>query len=423
MSHPDTLDADLFASLKRAITSVNDVEIIRSMMVVESSEYARFITNEVENPQFRIKRQEFDIKAATQALETCAAEVSASSAHEVVVQLYRAKLKNQQLRFDLLDAAAQNDDERFGAVSLELYGRPRRAEFAMLVHDALSYTPTSKTTTAALQRLTDELGHVSKPKQALPTDILPPPIDDDTEALSASAVVEIFEETLRDQLLTDWQIQLDTSGSRQRFSVNPYSKIVYVPNDEQLANRPYPLTKTAAEALAAHEIGVHAKRAAAGYASPLQLLGLGLDGYLPGEEGLASYSQQQIEGAEKFYGQDRYLAVSLALGLDGTPRDFRAVFSLMLAYYQLVQGDAQADNSRTVRRAWEVCHRIFRGTTGQSTGCVFTRDIAYFAGNLAIWEYMVTHPERYTYLFMGKFDPLNDRHVTSLQTLQLLPEW
>jgi hypothetical protein len=341
----------------------------------------------------------------------------------VVVQLYRAKLKNQQLRFELLDAAARLDDERFTAISKLIWGSPSKQYFSQIVHHALGADPQSKRAEQAYDVFSAALGHVAPPKEPLAVDILPPLVTNETEALSSAAVAAVFREIIAEQALTGWQVEVDITGRRYIFSVNPSKQIVYVPNDEYLARRHRPLTQTATEAIAAHEIGVHATRAHRGSMQPLKLLATGLDGYLKGEEGLASYSQQQVEGADFFYGQDRYLAIALALGLDGEPRDFRSVFVLMRAYYELHSGASHHNEEAIIQRTWEVCRRAFRGTTGQSVGCALTKSMVYFEGNVEMWQYLIDHPERYPHLFMGKFDPLNKRHVTSLQTLEILPQW
>lgn len=175
-------------------------------------------------------------------------------------------------------------------------------------------------------------------------------------------------------------------------------------------------------ALAEHEVGVHVRRCFEGSRSPLLLLQYGLDSHTIGEEGLAGYVQQQIEGADEFYGFDRYLAASLATGMDGQKRDFRAVFSLMTDYYTL-RFNAGPKDEAPIHAAWNVCVRIFRGTTGKSAGTIFTKDIVYMEGNIGIWHLISEKPERFEQMFLGKFNPLLSRHVKSLQTLEILEQW
>lgn len=420
----DTLDADLFASLQATIDSIkDDVQAISGLTVPFKQEYKRFITDQVENPYFKVRAENFNIITATAALGRFEASLAEAKADEVVVQLYKAKLENQQLRFNMLEATANKDDKAFSKFSVKLYGKPKRRLFGMVVQHVLKTRPRHKKAEVAHKLLTEALGHMNYSGDALPVDILPPLQSLEGESVRAVEVQEIFAEVIAAEALDGWQAVVDDTGERPRFSVSPTQKIIYIPDDEHIANRARPLTRLAVEAIAGHEIGVHAKRAHNGALQPLRLLQIGLDGYLRGEEGLASYVQQQIEGATQFYGLDRYLAIGLALGLDGEERDFRAVFILMKAYYTLISDSNSCTQMNIIQQAWDVCRRIFRGTTGQSAGCVFTRDLVYFEGNLAMWDFVVQHSHRYDSLFIGKFDPLNKRHVTSLQTLNLLPEW
>ena len=198
---------------------------------------------------------------------------------------------------------------------------------------------------------------------------------------------------------------------------------MYLPSATFLLSPTKTVTNVQIEALAEHEIGVHARRAYEGSQSSLLLLQTGLDSYLVGEEGLAGYVQQQIEGATEFYGFDRYLAASLAVGMDGIQRDFRAVFSLMVDYYTLQNEESVHSNNTAIHRAWSVCERIFRGTTGLTAGTIFSKDVVYMEGNIDLWHLISENPSRFESLFLGKFNPINKRHVRSLQTLGILKEW
>jgi hypothetical protein len=133
--------------------------------------------------------------------------------------------------------------------------------------------------------------------------------------------------------------------------------------------------------------------------------------------------QQQVEGAHEFYGFDRYFAACLATGMDGTKRDFRAVFSIMTDYYALKNAVEDVSDGAPFRAAWDVCVRIFRGTTGQTPGAICTKDIVYLEGNIGIWHLISDKPHIFESLFIGKFNPLLNRHVKSLQTLGILKEW
>jgi len=109
--------------------------------------------------------------------------------------------------------------------------------------------------------------------------------------------------------------------------------------------------------------------------------------------------------------------------MDGTKRDFRAVFSIMTDYYTLKHADEDEADVVPFRAAWNVCVNIFRGTTGKTAGAIFTKDIVYLEGNVGIWHLISDKPHIFESLFLGKYDPLLSRHVKSLQTLGILKEW
>jgi len=265
-------------------------------------------------------------------------------------------------------------------------------------------------------------------KVDIDTAILPPVVTDSPRITSIAQVEGIFKGALAQYGLKGWTLVVDQTGKRTRFSVNNQQKIINIPAENQLLARASELTEINIEALAAHEIGVHARRSAAGETSILQLLQIGLDSYLVGEEGVAGYVQQQVEGAQEFYGFDRYMAASFATGLDGEKRDFRGVFSIMVDYYIMKYATEDGVTTKKLKEmaqqsAWEVCVRIFRGTTGQTPGCIYTKDIVYLEGNISMWHLLIDKPHIFPELFVGKFNPLSSRHIKSLQTLGIINEW
>ena len=239
--------------------------------------------------------------------------------------------------------------------------------------------------------------------------------------IGAKEAEVIFKEVLDRYDINGWQVVVDKEGKRRNFAINPTIKEIYIPSDRALSRRLHVFTEKRARAVAEHEIGVHVLRASNGSKQSLKLLSLGLAHSIAGEEGLASYVQQQSEGANEFYGFDRYMAISLAMGLDGHTRDFRSVFELIEAYYLLTL-PADSENIRSSARnaAWATCVRIFRGSTGLNNGQVYTRDIIYFEGNINVWNLLIDKPHIFESLFVGKFDPLNKDHVDALCELEII---
>lgn len=306
---------------------------------------------------------------------------------------------------------------------MRLYGAPKDAFFAHVVsrvRDVLA-RPYVRASQAAHRRLDTLFSRIV----SLPDSVeaLSLPIQEGMGSTSADAKMAraIFDAVLAKYGIHGWNISCGGKERRQHFVVNAHQRIIYIPDDEALAARKSPLTELGIRALAEHEIGVHVRRSCEAEKQPLMLLRIGLAGYLRGEEGLASYVQQKIEGGSEYSGFDRYLAASLAIGIDGVPRDFRSVYSIMRDYYVLTLSDTEARVSSACEAAWQTCMRIFRGSTGEGAGTILTRDIVYLEGNIGIHNLLKKTPHVYDSLFIGKFDPLNSSHVSALTGLGILP--
>jgi len=305
-----------------------------------------------------------------------------------------------------------------------LYGKPRKKYFSYISLRLKELCENYQTVYPnEVKRLLRVVSKINTDDIDIDVSVLPPLDTSGVIIESVDQAVKAFSETLARLEIIDWSIQVDKVSSRTIFSVDSTCKIIHIPNQKELLERKPKITDIHLKALAEHEVGVHARRVSEASSGPLQLLQIGLDNYLPGEEGLAGYAQQQMEGAEEFYGFDRYLAACLAVGVDGTKRDFRAVFSLMTDYYTIKFKDDRIAGRAPFQAAWVVCVRIFRGTTGQTAGCIYTKDIVYLEGNIGIWNLLTEKPQVFESLFLGKFNPLIPRHVRSLQTLEILKEW
>ena len=118
---------------------------------------------------------------------------------------------------------------------------------------------------------------------------------------------------------------------------------------------------------------------------------------------------------------DRHLAISLAKGLDGKPRDFRQVYDIMRKYYlvdELAKGKAtEAAQQEAADQAWIRSVRTFRGTDCKTPGAALTKDIIYREGNMGVWELICTKPEEMKRFSIGKYDPANNRHLWVLTEL------
>jgi len=211
-------------------------------------------------------------------------------------------------------------------------------------------------------------------------------------------------------LTNSWSVKIDQDGVHRSLNTSQDEKTVWIPSDEVLRART--LTAEKVRALAVHEIGVHALRRENGEAQPITLLGLGLPGYLTSEEGLTTAWEQNILGAYPFYRSwARYLAIAYAQGvLTGEAHDVRATFEFLCELLSANTSDTAQEKVRD--KAWNHCWRIFRGTTGQTSGVVFPKDKVYREGNIKIWQ--AIHNGEISLedssLYQAKFDVFNSQH-------------
>jgi hypothetical protein len=418
-----SLDERWFESVRNISSLVDEAEWFQRHIRVSEEERDMFLDNEIENPRFLYTKSPA-FMSSTDAIRKLHTEIQANEKDAVVLDLYTHKLAKLEQRSDFLQALIEGKDADFYQASVKLYGKPKKKYFSYVAKQITALCKKNQAVDPVVaKRLQRVVSKIDQSNIDISADILPPVVDTGKEITTVAEVKEIFQAALDRLNIENWTVQVGTGSARTRFSVSPFRQIVNIPSQAQLALRPKKLTDVHIEALAEHEVGVHARRAYEGGKSSLKLLQVGLDSYLPGEEGLAGYVQQQIEGADEFYGFDRYFAACLATGMDGTKRDFRAVFSIMTDYYTLKYAAAEKVDEAPFRAAWDVCVGIFRGTTGQTPGTICTKDIVYMEGNINIWHLISDRPHIFESLFIGKFNPLLSRHVKSLQTLGILKEW
>ncbi|MDA8597174.1 flavohemoglobin expression-modulating QEGLA motif protein [Candidatus Pacebacteria bacterium] len=415
---------------ERWFKSVNSRHVLNqfridSISAVPHKERTRFLENEVENPAFRppktVVDKPFDPTAERAFWEQLLTDLTAED-NILVRELYERKVTQQIDLIEMLRASLDRDNEHFSKQTELVYGKPKKKYFLYIAKriQELTEAEPSLQFPDAWQRTKKLFSKIDVSRCDISPDLLPAPVIDTDLVTSAEQVEKMFTDKFKQYGLENWSMVIDETGTRRIFSVNGTKRIVHVPNTKSLLNRKKKLTKTSLSALAAHEIGVHALRSHNGKEQPLQLLHLGLDNYLRGEEGLASYKQQLIEGADEYYGFDKYLAASLAAGLDGTARDFRSVFEIMQDYYLVILPQTEAVLNHARATAWNTCVRIFRGSDGQGAGCIYTKDINYLEGNIRVWEMMKSEPMSDEQLLLGKYDPTNQEHRDLLSELEIL---
>jgi hypothetical protein len=360
---------------------------------------------------------------------------------DAVKSLYEAKYVEQQHIIDLLQAIKNGDDEAFYIASTKLYGLPHPQLYWFTVDQintrfkSLISKIDAKRTTLHRAFYTWEgyFKTLKKPDRIgvhhLPfyEGIYTP---DDYEIDSAEKIASLFTQYLEKRGITGWTVHIDLPGFRTAFSVNQAQKVIDIPHDSDLAMRKDSITKQSLQALLEHEIGVHVVRRERGDQSKLGLLGFGLDNYLRAEEGIATFAEQLITGVTGYSGEIGYLSVGAAVGTLGRPLNFYDLFTLLHAYFVLdiadkklhEQGFYELDELRMMAtdKAWGRTLRTYRGSSGTTTGTVYTRDIIYLEGNRAIWKLVDTEPKVEEDWLVGKYDPTNPAHIQALKALGIL---
>lgn len=382
----------------------------------------KFLAGEIVNPQLdypRLKPEELSVRE--EQLLSLKADILKEEPNEVLAQAYRWKINEKIALLRMLQAAGVGDMRRFKRYTEFIYGRPSKDIFAFTVNrlreqtSAYSGASQDPTVRQAAQDLEAALPkNLPEPKvYSLPSEnevataekatltefsdlINLAPAEGD---LSLEQVTQIAEEALKMYQAEGWRVVPGES-----FSVNQEEKTIEVKATKEGRLPP----------LLAHEIATHLLRRLKGERSKLMLLGLGLDRYTRGDEGIATMRSQVVGGeVEDFAGLVGHLAISLAMGLDGQPRDFRQVFEILEKYY-LFKGLTKVEAQE---KAHSTCLRTFRGTDCRTAGVCFTGDIEYREGNIGVWEVVRQNPDEMRRFSIGKYDPANPRHLWILTQL------
>lgn len=237
----------------------------------------------------------------------------------------------------------------------------------------------------------------------------------------ANELQRLFESGLHKYgVSNNWSVVIDKKGARSYVTVSYSLKKIYLPSTSQLEKRGKRkrLTSSRIEGLIAHEIGTHVLRQENGEKSVLKLLSSGLSGYEQGEEGLATFREQQAQSLNGYAGLEAYLAIGLAQGfVTSQPQNFLGVHKVLTDYYQVMENTTP---HHAKELAWNRCVRTFMGTTGTIPGIVFSKDLIYRHGNINHKEALESGKLAGVDLDIGKFDPTNDKHLLFLQELKKL---
>lgn len=352
-------------------------------------------------------------------------EILEQEENEVIKKAYRWKINEMIAQVRMLKCTKEGNDQKFARYSKFIYGEPSEDIFKYELQKRLkrikkfllSEDEGRKKAAEELMGLIN-LDVVSDFQDVEESPVfVPKPEEKDKTVVTSIEAKALFDEAIKKMNIPNWKVVVDTEGNSTSFSANQASKEIIIPSDEQLFRRSNLLDKGKIENLIAHELGVHAVRRERGERSKLQLLAIGLDRYIKGEEGIATYEEQLVKGADDYAGEVGHFSLSLAMGLDGKKRDFREVFEIMKRFSILLKKESVDREALASQSAFRQCLRIFKGSTCNTPGVVYGKDMSYREGNIGIWNLVNSKSEECHRFMIGKYDPTNSRHIYILDQL------
>lgn len=371
------------------------------------------------------------------------------SADGIEKDQYQRSLDMSYLVFIAFRLMSENDTnlqkmwaESFTKKSIELYGEPDKTVAMNLLaaqSTALQELDAPEELVVEYQEAIAHAGieinpaaeeaepfHFEAPKEAL-NNYLHTKYNTALEALSASEFNEPLSPPqladrfdagltalkLEDPRWEDWSVVSD--DEKDSLSVDHKSKSIIV------GMKRAHLEPQLVEGLFAHEVLRHALSSINGNSNELPAL----PGYLDFEEGMGIFHEYALSGTIKDEIIDRYVDISLALGIEegSQPLPRSKLLPIALARERLRNAqrpiDEQLTEDKLSDKVLAHVNRIYRGTPGSDEVVgVFTKDIAYLNGFLKAGKYISAQLEAghsideiMEYLSQGKFDPTLESHA------------
>lgn len=430
----EQLDAKWYDRFEK-IGSFQAYEYFNGDKKYRNEQKEKFLTGNIDNPELDYPELKLDkIEELEAGLLELKKDILAEEENETVREVYRWKINEKIAELRMMKAAENGDMRRFQKYSEFVYGKPEKEIFLYTLDNIRKQLESDKNSeNVNVAQASNELDSLL-PKDSdtvhsikLPDQSVVEMVSGDTmgvvgdlvhlegvkETLDSDDIKKLFEEALKSLGSEDWSVEL--SENKASITANQEQKQIQVPVDKKLV-----LDKM--RSLLAHEVVTHVARRVNGERSRLKLLGLGLDRYEKGEEGVATLREQGVKGeVEDFSGMDGHLAISLAYGVDGKKRNFRDVYAILEKYIfltELKNGKSIEDAEKAAQdKAYDRCVRTFRGTDCKTPGAVFTKDIVYREGNIGVWDVVAKNKDELIRFSVGKYDPSNERHLWVLDTL------
>lgn len=219
---------------------------------------------------------------------------------------------------------------------------------------------------------------------------------------------------------------LDNIGADYKI-VDAYNHIWSVSREPRQLLRPagYRIGRDEFVGIVAHEIGSHILESVNGAKQPLQLLEMGLAGYVLANEGRALLREQIVyeDIATSLWQPSweycimQHLAISLSLGYH-EDRRYRLpeIYDLLyyLYYFWRSRRHPHETNNELYARkeAWLLTVRLLKGTDG--LGGAYQKDIVYLEGNVKLWQMAANDPNVILFGDIGKFNLLDEKQRSIL---------
>lgn len=384
-----------------------------------------FILGKLENPELDYPDLEsFNFAEKEEKLLKLKEDIKSGETNDIVRRVYIWKINEKLAELRMMKCARDGKDARFLRYSRFIYGEPSREIYEYTisqVRDIINRKMYSRDQdiSDAAKRINAE---IFQELMEIETEIEIPRTKKgagvERDIIYNSEDIKLaFESALIEMKTSGWRVIVQSDGYGSAISVSQENKTVNIPEGRYLKGQEL-------EALVAHEIKTHVARREKGERSRLKILGLGLDRFLKGEEGVATFRQQEVEGMKNFAGFEKHFAIALACGADGKKRNFREVFETLKNLYTVLSAKKSPEERLNYAKdkSWKDCVRIFRGTTCKTPGACFTKDIVYREGNIGIWNLVNEGSEEVRRFSVGKYDPNNPRHIWVLDQLGITEE-
>mgnify|MGYP000909585583 CR=1 FL=1 len=440
----EALDVKWYSRFREA-GAFSDIEFFEGNPDNRSQQKADFLEGKIDNPKFDYPDAKPEVlQQKEDSLLRLKEEIIDQEPNEVVRQAYRWKINEKVAELRMLQATASGDMRRFKRYADFIYGKPSQDVFSYVVDLARSDTDRFMSSADPQEKKAAEDVQAILPQNLERAVAFTPPEQSDVdtlreftekkmgnlialtgggeEELNREQIGQAFEEAFKVVGADNWQVVIDT-GSRVTMAVNQAQEKVFIPTKIPISKPAKDMAK-----LLIHEIGTHVARRIKGERSKLMLLGLGLDRFIAGEEGVTGAMEQAMDNyVDPFDVDMKYiLGIGLAQGLDGRKRDFRGVFEVLKKQWtmrEMAQGKKLPEAEKAAEQtAYNTCTRIFRGTDCKTPGACYPKDMGYREGTLNTWEVIRTNPDEMQRFCVGKYDPHNARHLWVLDQLEINDE-